>query len=178
MAVFLIILSILLWLAALAMLPARTLYAPALSYLGLVAISLAKSQGLQIIPVNSVILMTWLCMTVIVMLATLMQPAGVRSSSAGSGYMIGGALTGMMVGLLGFSFSSTLTMLYGIMVVATLVGTFFGFLLFSRTPAGAPWSVASGNFFRYLLAKGFPVAITVMMIGIVAVISLAIYNVH
>lgn len=176
MAIAIIIISILLWLAAIAALVWRPLYGPALSYLGLLAISFAKSGPFQIIPVNGTILTGWLAMTLIVMVATLLQPHEMRDDKAGSGYLIIGALMGMAVGLLGFSVSTALTMLYGIMIVATAAGAFFGFLLFSRTPAGSHYSLSSGKFFPALLAKGFPVAITFMQIGVVLVILLAIYN--
>lgn len=177
MAITLIILSCLLWLGALAMLPKRPLYAPALSYLGLLDISFATFQGNPILPINNTILLTWLCMTIVVMLATLMQPQALKESTHGLGYIIGGALTGMVVGLLGFTFSSNLSLLYGIMVAATIAGVFFGFLMYTNTPQGATLSMRSGRFFNYLLAKGFPTAITVMMIGVVLVITIALYNV-
>lgn len=174
MAVFLIIVSVLFWAASLAALPKRPLYAPALSYIALIVLSFAKRDGFQLVPLNNTILIGWLCMTLVVMLATMMQPAAVRVSTRGMGYMIGGALTGMAVGLLGFSFSTSLPLLYGIMIVATAVGVFFGFLLWSRTPAGVGMRLPSQNFFRYLMAKGFPTAITVMMIGVALVLVLAL----
>lgn len=34
----------------------------------------------------------------------------------------------------------------------------------------------AGNFFKYLLAKGFPTAITIMQIGVVLVIVIALYQ--
>lgn len=176
MAVFLIISSVVLWVAAIVMLPLRTLYAPALSYLGLLVISFAKSNGIPILPVNNVILTGWLCMTLVVMLATLMQPVAVRNERRGMGYIIIGAFMGMAVGLLGFTLSASLSILYGIMIVATAAGIFFGFMLYTKTPEGSGLDFSSGNFFRYLAAKGFPTAITVMQIGVVLVITLALYN--
>lgn len=176
MALFLIIISILCWAAALLLLFRRPFYAPALSYIGLFLISLAKEQGYPLLPLNSTILVGWLCMTIVVMLATMMQPEPVRNAANGVAYMTVGALVGMAVGLLGFTFSSQIAMLYGIMIVATAAGVFFGFMLYSRTPKGSGLGLASGNFFKYLLAKGFPVAITVMMIGVVLTLVLALHG--
>ena len=61
--------------------------------------------------------------------------------------------------------------------MTTVAGVFLGFLLYTRTPQGAPVNLLSGNFFSYLLAKGFPAAITVMQLGVVLVIALALYNI-
>ncbi|MCM1377966.1 MAG: hypothetical protein NC097_08225 [Clostridium sp.] len=176
MAITLIIISCLLWIGAIILLPRKALYSPALAYLGLFAISFAQKEGIYYIPLNNTILVTWLCMSIIVMLATLMQPEPLKNSTQGVGYIIGGGLAGMIVGLLGFTFSTSLPLLYGIMVVATVAGIFFGFLMYTNTPRGVGLSLQSGNFFRYLLAKGFPTAITMMQIGIVLVIVLALYN--
>lgn len=176
MSTFLIILSCLLWIAAFLALPRRTLYAPALSYLGLLTLSFAKHQGLQILPINNIILMGWLCMTIVVMLASLMQPASVLRQTRGMGYMITGAVTGIAVGLLASTFSGDINTLYGLMIIAVVAGIFFGFLIYTHTPHGAGLSMRSGNFFSYLLAKGFPTAITAMMAGVAAVLALAVYN--
>lgn len=174
MAIFLIILSGLLWLAACATLFKRQLLAPALSYAGLFILSLARNgAGSPIVPINSTILIGWLCMTLVVMFATILQPAPVAVQNRGIAYMLGGAITGLAVGLLGFSFSGAVSMLYGIMVIAVAIGVFFGYLLFTNTPDGKAVNIASGHFFQYLLAKGFPVAITVMIAGISLVIILA-----
>ena len=73
----------------------------------MLAISFARTaDGLPIVPVNNTILMGWLCMTILVMTATILQPLPLRQSSRGEGYMAIGALAGMAVGLLGYSFAS------------------------------------------------------------------------
>ncbi len=174
MAVFIIILSILLWLAALAALLRRQIAAPALGYLGLLCLSFAKDGNLPLLPISPSILWGWLAMTAVVTMAVLLQPSAVRDGTEGTGYMTGGALTGLAVGLLGFSATPDLGMLYGIMVVAVAACVFFGFLLFSRTPRGAGFGPSSGHFFNYLLAKGFPTAITVMQIGVALVLAIAL----
>lgn len=173
MTTFLIILCALLWAGALLLLFRRPLYSPALSFLGLLALSFCSRQGLPLLPLNSTILYGWLCICIVVMLATLMQPDALRRDSRGVAYMLGGSLAGMAVGLLGSTVASSIAMLYSIMIVGVAAGVFFGFLLYVNTPHGRPLAPASGNFFRYLLAKGFPVAISVMMMGILCVLLIA-----
>lgn len=174
MTVMLIILSCVCFAAALALLPLRLLVAPAFSFIGLMLLSLSGSDGFPILPINTTIITGWLAMTLVVMLATLLQPLPVRTQRRGMGYIETGAVAGMCVGLLGFTFSSSLALLYGIMIISTVAGIFFGFLLYTNTPDGKPVGLQSGNFFRYLLAKGFPTAITVMQLGIVLVLLLAV----
>ena len=166
-----------LFVAAIILLPYKLLIAPACSYLGLLFLSFARSaQGYPLVPLNGTILIGWLCMTIVVTLATLMQPIPVRNTTRGMGYITVGALVGMAVGLLAFTVSYQLDMLYGLMIVATAVGVFLGFLLYTNTPDGRAIGVSSGNFFRYLLAKGFPTAITVMQIGVALVIVISLYQ--
>lgn len=176
MTVMYIILSCVCFAAALAVLPIRQLIAPGLSFVGMMLLSLHGSDGYPILPINTTIITGWLAMTLVVMLATLLQPVPVRAQTRGMGYIEIGALVGMAVGLLGFTFSSSLALLYGIMIIATVAGIFFGFLLYTNTPDGRPVGIQSGNFFRYILAKGFPTAITVMQLGIVLVLLLAVKN--
>lgn len=179
MTTFIIVASSVLWAASIALLLFRQVAAPAVSYVALFVLSLAKTQlGYPVLPINNIILTGWLCMTVVVTLATLLQPEPVRRQTRGMGYVIAGALTGMAVGLLGSTFTSGISLLYGMMIVATVAGVFFGFLLYSRTPDGRPVNLSSGNFFRYLMAKGFPTAITVMMMGVAIVLAIAVNNVN
>lgn len=178
MSVVLIILSCVLFAVAVYTLVSRPAYAPALAYLGLLSLSFAQKGSYPLLPINGVILTGWLCMTVVVMLATMMQPAVVRNQSRGMGYIIVGAFVGLAIGLLGYTVTDSFSALYGIMIVAVAAGIFFGFLLYSRTPDGAPVSIRSGNFYRYLMAKGFPTAITVMQMGVVLVLLIAVANAH
>ena len=173
MTVFLLIISIILWVAAVGSLTSRPLFSPALSYLGLVAISFCRYPSIQI--PNSM-LMSWLCITVVVMMATILQPAAINRQARGMAYIIGGGVVGLVIGLLGFTVSASLSAYYAIMIVATLLGIFFGFLLYSNTPDGKAIGVMRGNFFRYLLAKGFPTAVTLMQIGLIFVMLIAYYQ--
>lgn len=173
MYILIIILCALLWLCSLVALHGRQMLAPALSYGALILLSFARKGGYQLLPINTTILMGWFLMTVVVMLIVILQPEAVRRQTRGTVYMIIGAITGMAVGLLGFTFSDNLQLLYGAMIAGVIVGIFCGFLLYTRTPEGAPVAPGSGNFFRYLLAKGFPTGITVMQLGVVLVLTIA-----
>lgn len=149
--------------------------APAFSYMGLLALSFADNNlGQPYLPINNTMLISWLCMTLAVMVTTILQPEPVRRQTRGIWYMTIGSVTGMVVGLLGFSLTIDLPTLYSIMILATAAGCFFGYLLFTNTPRGAAVGFRSGNFFKYLLAKGFPIAIAIMMMGLVLVLILAI----
>lgn len=176
MSVFLLVASIIVWLAAIFMLPSRPMYSPALSYMGLLALSFCESDGLAWLPINNNMLISWLCITVVVMMATMLQPASVRMQTRGMAYIIGGAIVGLAIGLLGFTVASSIAMLYAIMIVATAAGIFFGFLLYSNTPDGRAVGITSGHFFNYLLAKGFPTAVTIMQIGLVFVLIIYQHN--
>ena len=174
MSIFLLIISILAWLVALVMLPSRPLYSPALSSLGLVGMSLCKTDGLAWVPISNSMLISWLTITVVVMMATFLQPAVIKSQTRGMGYMIGGAIVGLAIGLLGYTMTSVISTMYAIMMLGVVVGIFFGFLMYSNTPDGSDVRMSSGNFFKYLFAKGFPTAVTVMQIGVVLVILIAV----
>lgn len=174
MGIFLIIISVVLWLGSLWALRGRQILAPALSCAALLVLSFARKDGYQMIPVNSTMLMSWFAMTVVVMIIVMLQPEAVRRQIRGTGYMIIGALTGLAVGLLGFTFTTNLSALYAAMVVGVIAGIFCGFLLYTRTPDGAAVAPGSGNFFKYLLAKGFPTAISVMQAGVALVLTIEI----
>ena len=172
-----IVFSCLFYFAALVTLPVRQVIAPCLSFMGLLVLSFAKTaEGYPLLPINNMIIVGWLCMTVVVTVASFLQNPALRYSSKGVGYMEAGSIVGMAVGLLGFTFTNQVNLLYGIMIVATAAGTFFGFLVFTNTPKGRGVSINSGNFFSYLLAKGFPSAITVMQAGVVLVLLIAMRN--
>lgn len=178
MTVFLIILSCVLWAGAIWTLFGRQILSPALSYLALLSLSFAKENGLPVLPLNMTILMGWLCMTLVVMFASFLQPEPLQRQTRGMAFIVGGGITGLAIGLLGNSITSSIGMLYSIMIIATAAGIFFGFFLYTRTPSGEPVGLSSGNFFKYLLAKGFPTAITLMQLGIVLVLLIALNNVN
>lgn len=178
MSIFLIILSILLWLASIWCLFGRQTIAPALSYFALLILSFASENGYQLIPINNVMLIGWLSMTVVVMLTVILQPEAVRRQIRGMAFIVGGGIVGLAVGLLGFSVTSSLGLRYAVMILAVIVGIIFGFILYTNTPDGRPVAPGSRNFFTYLLAKGFPTAITLMQLGVALVLVIALKNVN
>lgn len=172
-----IVFSCIFFAASLLLLFIRLQAAPCCAFIGLLTLSFAKTaEGYSLLPFNDTIIIGWLCITVVVVLACMLQPPAIRYSRKGMGYMAVGAIAGMALGLLGFTFSNQVNYLYGIMILMTALGTFLGFLLFTNTPSGRFAGVNSGNFFRYLLAKGFPTAITVMQAGVVLVLIIIVYN--
>ncbi|MDE6010618.1 MAG: hypothetical protein K2F87_04120 [Muribaculaceae bacterium] len=173
MLIFLIISSCLLWVGAFAAFPRKILLAPALSYCALLVLSFARKNGYPILPVSSGMSLSWLCITLVVMLIIVLQNPAMRAQSRGTGYMLLGAVAGMAVGLMGYTFSASLNLLYAIMLICTAIGTALGLLLFSNTPDGRLIAPGSGHFWKYLLAKGFPALITVAQLGIAGVILIA-----
>ncbi|MDE7414621.1 MAG: hypothetical protein K2N05_12650 [Muribaculaceae bacterium] len=176
MSLFFIISSCVLWLLSLWLLRGWQTAAPFSSFIALVLLSLAEKNGWQLLPINSTMLMGWLCMTLVVMLACFLQPSAVRAQTKGWGYITGGALAGLAVGLLGSTFPLSISINYGLMIIGVVAGIFLGFLLYTFTPDGRPVAPGSGFFFKYLLAKGFPTAITVMQAGIALVLLIAMYK--
>lgn len=170
--------SALLLIGAIFCLYGRQAIAPALSYLSLLSLSFISENGYQVLPLNNTILMGWLCMTVVVMFTVILQPEPVRRQTRGMTYFIVGGLAGLAIGLLGFSFCSSISLRYSCMALGVLAGVFLGFLLYSRTPEGRAVRPGSGNFFRYLLAKGFPTALTLIMPGVALVLLVALKNVN
>lgn len=163
----LMILALLLFAGALILLFVREVLAPAASLLGLTAVYFSR-----MLPLSPNMLITWLALTVIVMGVSFMQPAALMAQKRGVGYMLGGALAGMAVGLIAVSQAVSLTVWYASMIVGVLAGIFFGFFLYTRTPDGRDVGLSSGHFFTYLAAKGFPLAITVIQPGLVLMLML------
>lgn len=166
-----IIFSSLLFLLALASIPYRIVISPCASFLGLLIISMGKTpEGYPVLPITNGMILGWLFIAVLVTVVTLCQPAPLRRARFGIWYYFGGAVTGLALGLLGFTFLPSAGARYVWMIIAVAVATFLGALMFANTPAAKKVSPSSGNFFTYMLAKGFPVAITFMQLGTVLVV--------
>lgn len=167
MAVILMILSIICFVGSLVLLFYKEAVAPAVALLGLVAMYF--SHKLPLAP-NMVI--TWVAITVIILGVTSMQSRALMAQTRGMGYMLTGAIAGMAVGLIAVPAAESLTFLYACMILGIVAGIFFAFMLFSRTPQGRDVNLASGNFFTYLAAKGFPLALTVIQAGVCILLAL------
>lgn len=127
------------------------------------------------LPINNTILIGWLCMTVVVMGATIMQPMRLTSSTGGVLYMVIGGIAGLAVGLVPSSFGVTVAMLYSSMVIGTAAGIFFGYLIYSRAKGRGGETPDEAGYFAPLLAKGFPTAITLMQLGVPLVLLVMLY---
>lgn len=174
MTIFLIISGCLLWTAALALLPRRVILGPPLSYCAMLLMSLTVSkEGYPLFPLPSSLLISWLCITLAVMLVVVLQSPALRAQSRGVVYMTAGGVAGMLTGLASLSLTSQLSPAYALMILGAAIGTSLGLLFFSYTPKGREIAPRSGYFFKYLLAKGFPVLITVAQLGIILVIIAA-----
>lgn len=176
MSVVLIILSCLLWVGAFAAFPRRILLSPALSFCALLLLSFARIHGVPAVPVANSMTLSWLCITLVVMMVILLQNPAIRIQSRGTGYILFGAVAGMAAGLAVYTVSASTNLLYAMMLGGTAIGIILGLLIFSNTPAGRAIAPSTGHFWQYLLAKGFPALITVAQIGIALVILIATYR--
>lgn len=161
MATLLIILSAVLYAASGLLLYRREILGPVASFLALAGVYLSG-----LLPMNMNMLITWLCLTLVVSGVTAMQPAPLMAQRRGMGYIMGGGAAGLAVGLTSYSFITSVSAVYAAMVLAVTAGVFFGYLLFTRTPDGEQLRASRARFFSYILAKGFPAAIALMMLGV------------
>ena len=172
MEVVAIVFSALLFLLSLVFIVVRIEAAPCAAFLGMLVISMGKTpEGYPLLPLSNATILGWLFMAVLVTVLTLCQPAALRHTRRGIYYYLVAAITGMALGLLAFTVTSAPGGRYAIMICAVAVATFIGALMFANTPQGKGVSVRSGNFFTYMLAKGFPTAISVMQLGTVLIVA-------
>lgn len=161
-----IIFASILYLLGVFFIPRRIVASPACCFLGLLILSMGKTaEGYPMLPLGNSLILGWLFMAVLVTILTLCQPPAIRKVNKGMMYYLVGSLTGLAIGLLGFTFTNTPGGRYVVMIVCVASATLLGGLIYARTPDGAPVAPASGRFFSYLFAKGFPVAISIMELG-------------
>lgn len=171
-----IILVSLIWALSFIALRRRQILAPVLSYCALLILSFITSNGYPVLPINSTILTSWFFMTLVVMFIIILETDKMRQQTRGTASMVIGGLAGLSVGLLGYTVTPAISIRYGVMIISVITGIFCGFMLYSRTPEGAGVRIGTGNFHRYLLAKGFPTAITIMQAGTALVLTIALYE--
>lgn len=107
----------------------------------------------------------WAVATVIVLANDRLLPSFVRSSRRGMGYIAGGAVTGMVVGLTFYRPASV--------ILGAAAGAFIGAVAYARTSSGAILDFPHAKFFNYLGAKGIPATVTASMVGIVVSMLIA-----
>lgn len=117
---------------------------------------------------DSWLLTSWGIAAAILLIIDLAQPKALTKATNGLAYMSVGALAGTMTGL-------CFTVSYVWMVLGAIAGTAFGTIVFMRTPMGKALGFASPQFFRYIPAKFFPVAVTYCLLGIFALLLLMAY---
>lgn len=121
---------------------------------------LALRSGMVFFSGNTMIF--WGMATAIALAIRFLLPRPVALARQGVGFISGGALTGMALGM---AFGSM-----PVIITAAVCGAFFGSLAYANTPAGRSFvAFPSGRFFNYLGAKGLPAVVTVAMIGAVLV---------
>lgn len=169
MSLTLIILALILMAGSLALLFTKESVAPTAAFLGLAAIYFSGS-----LPMKMNLLLTWMCITLMVTAVSAMQPAPVMAQRRGMGYLTVGGVAGLAVGLACMGVVDSLPGVYATMTAGTLAGIFFGYLVFGRTPAGTALRQSRRRYFSYLLAKGFPVAITLLQIGAAILLAVAV----
>lgn len=169
MSVVLLVIALVLGAVAFWLLWAREVVAPVAAFLGLVTLFFS-----DLLPLNVNIIITWLALTLVTVGVSVMQPPAVMSQRRGVGYMTVGALAGMVLGLPGMTMIvDSLNAVYALMVVGVIIGVFLGYFLYTRTPRGRQLRATRSRFVSYMLAKGAPVAIVVMQLGVVLILWLA-----
>lgn len=105
------------------------------------------------------LLIFWGIAALIALGITYMLPFEVATARLGMGFMTGGALCGMMVGLIASSNAGT--------ICGSAAGVLLGAIAFSRTRRGVQMEFPSKKFFNYLMAKGLPLVVIMSSAGLV-----------
>ena len=104
-------------------------------------------------------LIFWGAAVVIVFINRMLLPSFVRNSRRGLGYIAGGAIAGMAVGL---TLYRPATVIGG-----AVLGAILGAIAYSRTSRGAALQFPTMKLFNYLGAKGIPAVLAASMVGMV-----------
>lgn len=125
--------------------------------LGYLAMWAAQLSGYVVF--SDTALIFWGVATVIVVINNVLLPGFVRNSSQGLGYIGGGALAGMAVGLTLYRAASV--------VGGAIIGAVLGAVAYGRTRRGANLEFPTVKFFNYLGAKGIPAVVASSMAGLI-----------
>lgn len=153
MATFCIILGSLLMCGAIAMVFRPVFSGSLTAYLGLWAFHFSGY-----IPVTMRELLFWGVTTLMVIGLDVLLPRESTRTLQGRGYVGGGTVAGMVVGML---LSSA-----GI-ILGAAVGAFLGAMAYSRTPAGRSLQFPSAVFMRFLCSRGLPAVVAISQVGLV-----------
>lgn len=130
----------------------RQRLAPALAWFSLAILWIADAN----VPRLSTIIF-WAVATAIATTINFMLPDAVVDSRRGQGFISGGALCGMFIGMI--INNATL-------IVGAIIGAFIGSLVFSHTPSGRSILSPTSKFVNYVCAKAMPTIISACTIGV------------
>lgn len=125
-------------------------YATAVAYASLTIAALISPAKIEMMPIT-----IWGIAVVMVIAIDRLLPVDVAKSRRGLGYLVGGALAGMFIGLV-----------IPAVVICTAAGTILGGIAYAKTPEGKSLEFPSSKFLSYLCTKGFPVVIAICIIGV------------
>ena len=117
----------------------------------------ARLSGYTPFPNSTMIF--WGIAVVLVVINRYMLPNHIRDSRRGLGYIAGGALAGMAIGLTLYTAAS--------IIGGAILGTLIGAVAYARTSRGAVLEFPTIKFFNYLGAKGIPSVMTASMAGLI-----------
>ena len=110
-------------------------------------------------PFSNSTMIFWGVAVVIVAINRYLLPAQIRYSRRGLGYIAGGAIVGMAVGL---TLYRPATVIGG-----AAIGAFLGAVAYTRTSRGKALEFPTSKFFNYLGAKGIPAVMAASMCGMI-----------
>lgn len=110
-------------------------------------------------PFSMATMIFWGAAVLIVIINRMLLPAFVRNSTRGLGYMAGGAIVGMAIGLIMYRPAT--------IIGGAILGTFLGALAYARTSGSNDLDFPTSKFFNYLGAKGLPAVVAASMIGLI-----------
>ena len=110
-------------------------------------------------PFSNSTMIYWGIAVALVALNRYMLPSHIRNSTRGLGYIGGGALAGMFIGLTMYRASTV--------IIGAAVGAFLGAVAYTRTSHGAVLEFPTSKFFNYLGAKGIPATMAASQLGLI-----------
>ena len=168
MNIFLIILSIICAVTAIAFTIRPYITAPIPAYISLWLLKFSDT-----VYISNSILIGWGLVTAVTVLIDIMQPQQISKATNGTIYISIGAMAGMIVGLSTLSVDSCMWAVTG-----AIAGAIFGTIIYGRSASAAPLQFPSARFRRYALAKIFPVAVTWSLLAILIFSWLVRYYSH
>lgn len=119
------------------------------------------------VPFSDGTMIFWGVAVLIVVVNRFLLPAYIRTSRRGVGYMAGGAIAGMAIGLTMYTAAT--------IICGAAIGAFLGAIAYTRTKSGKALEFPTSKFFNYLGAKGIPATMSASMAGLVLAGLVIIY---